>query len=356
MKSFSVTLLAMLLATCALTGCGGGTTPASTTGSATGSGSTSSNGGSPPPVTYVGILPNAPSPQITPTYDGSGKVVEPSIHVFDSPWHGFTHWLIVSPYPNSNALLENPSVLVSNDGKSWSVPPGLTNPVALPAKGAHLDDASLYYDSASDQLWIYFLADDTQEHLFRTTSSDGVTWSAPQELLKGSGYWISSPSVERGISTNYGLWTVNLGSNSCTNTPSKIEYRSSADGVTWSAAQATNAVQPGYIPWHVTVNYIPSKSEYWMLLAAYAANSDCGKTQLFFQKSTDGINWVSYNHVALGIAQLGRWDDSMIYRSTLHYTPATDLLEVWYNGRQDIDYRVGYTSMNYTTFLSKMQQ
>src|SRR3954466_3594074 len=39
--------------------------------------------GPPPSIPCEGVMPNASSPQLTPTYDGSGKVVEPSIHVFE---------------------------------------------------------------------------------------------------------------------------------------------------------------------------------------------------------------------------------------------------------------------------------
>src|SRR5215472_11304848 len=105
-------------------------------------------------------LSNAPSPEATPTYDGSGQVTEPSIRDFPSGWRGFQYWLVVGPYPNSDASKENPSILVSNDGLFWEVPPGLTNPIDRPISG-HLADSELFYDSSSDQLWAYYVSEDS---------------------------------------------------------------------------------------------------------------------------------------------------------------------------------------------------
>src|SRR5271166_5048875 len=75
-------------------------------------------------MTPIGVMQNAAAPLVTPTYDGSGQVTEPSIANFPGGWHGFTYWLAVAPYPHSHAAYENPSILVSNNGTNWSVPPG----------------------------------------------------------------------------------------------------------------------------------------------------------------------------------------------------------------------------------------
>jgi len=98
-------------------------------------------------------LANAPNPLVTPTYDGSGQSIEPDVTFIAPPWHGFNYWMAFSPYPNGNERDENPSILASNDGVNWQVPPGLHNPLALPSStDLYLDDASIFYDSASDQL------------------------------------------------------------------------------------------------------------------------------------------------------------------------------------------------------------
>jgi len=69
-------------------------------------------------------LANAPTWQNTPTYDGSGQVVNPDVVYFPSGWHGYKYWLAMTPYPNSNDDYENPSILVSNDGAPGPSRPG----------------------------------------------------------------------------------------------------------------------------------------------------------------------------------------------------------------------------------------
>ena len=131
------------------------------------------------------IMAHAPKPLITPTYDGVGQVTEPSIVYFAHGWHGFKYWLVVAPYPHANAQHENPAILVSDDGLTWSLPQGERNPVERPPAGGHLDDSSLFYDQESDQLWLFYLMDlkTSYSALMRITSADGVHWSEPRLAL-----------------------------------------------------------------------------------------------------------------------------------------------------------------------------
>src|SRR5579863_10442255 len=153
-------------------------------------------------IQCVAPAQNAKSPLATPTYDGSGQMVEPTVLDFPNDWHGFRYWMVASPFPKSNAQFENPSILVSQDGAHWSVPPGLNNPVALPSPpGSALSDGSIVYDPDDDELWLYYLHDipdaagNNHEYLVRKTSPDGVNWSPPLELLYGSNYPFTSPTV-----------------------------------------------------------------------------------------------------------------------------------------------------------------
>ncbi len=80
------------------------------------------------------ILPNAPTFQYTPTYDGSGQVVHPSVidfwFEFGLPsWGGYRFWMGITPYPDGDNVYENPSLLVSQDGLLWVFPPGIKNPL-----------------------------------------------------------------------------------------------------------------------------------------------------------------------------------------------------------------------------------
>ena len=77
----------------------------------------------------MSILKNAPQPELIPTYDGSNQSTHPSVLQFDTPWNGYRFWMAMTPYPFNYDGLEDPSVLASNDTKTWVVPDGLTQPL-----------------------------------------------------------------------------------------------------------------------------------------------------------------------------------------------------------------------------------
>jgi hypothetical protein len=301
------------------------------------------------PLTSPGPLTNAPEPLNTPTYDGSGQTVEPTVLYFPESWRGFAYWMIVSPYPfYDNDTFENPSILVSPNGQDWTVPSGLTNPIALPTDGVFAD-ASGVFDDESKQLFVYFLNDVPspvyEESLLRVTSSDGIHWSAPRILISGQGTFVNSPSVTK-VNNTFQLWSVdtNIG---CGTQNSTVNQRTSLDGVNWSAPQPLNISQPGYVIWHLNVIAVPSKGQYMSLLAAYPLGSYCGKTVLFFANSHDGINWQTYPQPVLRVG--AGWDSGEIYRSSLLYDPDTALLRVWYSASDDVSgvWHVGYSQENF---------
>jgi len=306
-------------------------------------------------------IENATAPQVTPTYDGSGQVVEPSIRVLPSGWNGYEYWLVVQPYPNSDDSKENPSILASNDGASWIVPPGLVNPIDLPTfapSAGHLDDGDLFYDAASNELWVYYIWEDYNghpvvSHVLRKSSPDGSHWSSAVDLVHVPGVEILSPTIET-IGNTYYMWSVNGGTAGCNSTGTTVEYRTSGDGVNWSQPQAANISQPGYVIWHIEAASVPSKQEIWMLLAAYPNGGQCGNTVLFFAKSADGTNWKTFDKAALDVG--GNWDGGEIYRSALFYESDQDLLRIWYSARGNSGWRMGYTEGNYAAFLKQLQQ
>jgi hypothetical protein len=300
------------------------------------------------------VLPNAMAPQATPTYEGSGEATEPSIRFFPNGWNGFKYWLVINPYPNSDASKENPSILVSNDGATWQVPPGLTNPIALPTAG-HLADGELFYDSVSDQLWVYYIWEDAtrSSNILRKTSSDGVNWTVAEDVVKVPNYEVVSPTLAQ-VGNTYYMWTVNAGSTGCNATTTTVQYRTSPDGATWSEPQASSLSQSGYIIWHIEVIQVPSMKQFWMLSAAYPIGSNCGNTVLFFSRSRDALHWQSFNKAALSTGKIPTaWDHGQIYRSTGFLDPASDLLRLWYSARNGTTWHIGYTQGDYDAFLQQ---
>lgn len=299
-------------------------------------------------------LPNALLPQTTPTYDGSGQATEPSVHFFPDAWNGFRYWLVVNPYPYNEASKENPSILVSNDGASWRVPPGLTDPIALPSIG-HLADGDLFYDSDANQLWVYYLWEDdsANTHVLRKTSSNGLDWTDPEDLIAVPNYVLQCPTVAK-VGSQYHMWAINAGTTGCNAKTTSVEYRTSNDGLNWSAPQTTDLSQPAYTIWHIEVIDVPSRGELWMLSAAYPAGANCGSTVLFFARSTDGVHWTSFKNVALGRGS--SWDRGEIYRSTGVYDENRDLFRVWYSAQTHSVWHIGYTEENYSEFLLRIAE
>jgi hypothetical protein len=289
-------------------------------------------------------MANASAPLVTPTFDGSGQGMHPGIVEFATAWHGFKYWMSMTPYPGNNFHVEDPSLLASNDGLNWQVPTGVTNPLAT-TLGVHTMDPDLFYDSASDQIWLYYLDSALDGiHLWRRTSADGVNWSAAQDMLRLPIYQIISPAVAK-TSTGYALWTVNSGTVGCSAPQTTVELRTSTDGVFWTAPQTVSLTQPGYQVWHIAVTSVPSKNEYWAVYAAYPAAS-CGTTSLFLARSSDGINWTTYPNPLLNAG--AAWDSAQIYRSTIAYEASTDTLRLWYSARDaNHIWHTGYTEAPY---------
>lgn len=325
--------------------------------------------------TVTGVLPNAPTPLITPTYDGSGQATEPSIHYFPGAWNGYNYWLVIGPYTNSDAAMENPSILASNDGIHWIVPPGLRDPIALPPTG-HLADGDLFYDGGSNQLWVYYIWEGPPNvtQVLRKTSRDGVNWSPARDVLTVPDYYLESPTVARvrqkvqgetwplPVRSNrdpiqtyeYFMWAVNAGNIGCSAPSTTVEYRTSQNGVIWSAPRTADVSVPGYTIWHIEVIKAGPLPELWMLASAYKNGLNCGHTILFFAKSYDGIHWRSF---AKPILTTGPgWDNGDIYRSTGVYDAGQNLIKVWYSARSGGTWHVGFTEGNYTDFMKQLSQ
>src|SRR3974390_1920496 len=304
-------------------------------------------------------MANAPAPQITPTYDGSGQVVHPGIVYFPSGWNGFNYWLAVEPYPYSNAVLENPSILVSNDGATWQVPPGLTNPIAIHSGQPNLADGELLYDDTSNSLFLYYNQDYVAPGtlgFLKISDSTGVNWGPELTILAVPQDDILSQAVVKVGSgpAAYSMWYVDSYGGGWAGGKKPVKYRTSPDGINWSGPTTLPTFSiPGYSMWHPDVIYVPSKGEYWSVMAAYPSGQSCANTSLFFARSTDGINWTVYAQPVL-TASSG-WDNQLIYRSTLLYDPTTDRLQVWYSAEgTNGQWNLGYTERNYSALLASL--
>lgn len=120
-----------------------------------------------------------------PTYDGSGQAVHPSVVYipggFGPAEEKYYWWMCMTPFPYGNDDYENPSILASNDRRSWVVPAGMTNPlVPAPTPPAYNRDGELLYDGIS--LHLYW-TDSTGGVFRKTLSNNSSTWSAATNIV-----------------------------------------------------------------------------------------------------------------------------------------------------------------------------
>lgn len=284
-----------------------------------------------------------------PTYESSNQTVHPDVLHFDTAWNGWEYWMSMTPYPGSDNTKENPSIVVSHDGNTWQVPVGLTNPITpAPTPPSHNDDADLFYDSASNQLWCYYLTSGNgTTNLNRKTSSNGINWSAEQNLISTTDYKIISPAFDK-VGTTYYMWSKDfvIGSDNT----STVEMRTSADGINWSSAITTYIDIPGYNIWHLNVNYIPSKAEFWMIATSIETTNTINSPSqagIWFATSSDGIYWKTYPYQSTPIigrhTPLGTFWDSYPYRASFIYDAVNSKFRLWYSASNSSVWHIGYT-------------
>jgi hypothetical protein len=126
------------------------------------------------------------------------------------------------------------------------------------------------------------------------------------------------------------MWSVDAGAVGCEAQATAVDLRRSADGVHWSAPTRVHLAQPGFSPWHIDVQWIPTLGEYWALYNGKLAG-DCATPALFFARSADGVAWTTYPSPVLARGVIPELKD-VVYRSTFEYDPAADAVTLWYSG------------------------
>jgi hypothetical protein len=292
------------------------------------------HGAEPALITAVAESPDAlpfdqPALLSIPTYDGSGQVVHPDYAVTPVSIFGAGPHLAITPYPGGDARLENPSLFAASRQEIWGLETGAPNPVVLPRAG-YLSDPDLVYEPDARELWLYYrqVTTDNIVHLIR--SADGLHWSEPAEILRAPNHQVVSPSVVRRGQGDWWMWSVNAGPAGCGAATTTVELRRSPDGIAWSAPVPTDLTQTSLWPWHLDVEWIPSREEFW---AVYNAKTETGCTTpgVFLATSIDGITWQAVPQPVLVKGRIPEFRD-IVYRSTFAYDPLTDAVTLWYSG------------------------
>lgn len=225
-----------------------------------------------------------------PTYDGNPNTGHPSILYVPEGWNGFKYWMAFTPYPAE--ARENPSIVASNDGYTWVVPNGLTNPIfsvseALNENYAYNSDPDIIIINGTMFLYNRMCSSNAgqlHDAIYVKTSADGVHWSPFQKLIawETDNSGLLSPSVIQesdGSFTMYTMWKF------APNPKQNLYKRTSLDGYAWS--DPVNCHLPFEVatgqPWHFDV--VKGQSKYYLLFITNPG------FKAFLVTSDDGINW-----------------------------------------------------------------
>lgn len=248
----------------------------------------------------------------------------------------------MTPYPANNNSFENPSMLVSNDGDTWIVPPGLTNPIVAKPVGGNNSDVDIFMASDGVTMWmIYRDSVSPNDALHVISSTDGVTWSAPTTILSGAGNLLVSPAIIYNATPGlYQMWHMDVRIS-----PYRLYYRtaSTPDGA-WSAATLCDIQSiAGKDWWHIDVQFDPVTGHYQAFVMVTNSGSNGLGGKLYFGESLDGLTWCLTALPVLDVDSPGAWDSERIYRSSgirlpdgydLFYGAASDAIpSVWRIGR-----------------------
>ena len=281
--------------------------------------------------------PNAARPLEIPTYDGKGQTTHPKVLYFPEKWQGWRYWMVHTPYPGCHNKVENPSIVVSQDGIHWTEPEGLVNPVSgLPPtfqNSAHYSDGHLLLREDTLELWFRHNggqdpqrnADNDGAEILRITSQDGIHWTEPEVMLAKNG---RKPYLSPIVMWEEGGYTMWYSAHD-----GRLYRRTSSDGKDWGPEEAADLAYPGYKVWHQDM--ISTDLGYEIV---FCAKTDDGlrdnlqHQELFYAMSEDGLHFTEPVKILSYRDRGDALDNNSIYRASLVSTQE--------------GYRLYYSAMN----------
>ena len=296
---------------------------------------------------------NGFSPLVTPTSDGSGEAVHPSVLYFKNKWNGYRYWMAMTPYFQYNDKLENPEILVSNNGIDWIVPAGLTNPIEPSPAGAgnYNSDTELVYDYDKNVLWCVIRCTINGIQSIKAQSSlNGISWTAASTILTSTTDYLLSPAIiyENGLFTMF--W---VGANIPDVGARVLRYKTSNNMLSgWSATTNCTATFPtGRDLWHMSMRKI--NEEYHGFFHCGDPGSSTSNVELYFAVSTDNLNYTVKQTPILRSGIPNNFDFSNAYRGSAVYMPEKNKYAYWYSAVKGVpstgNWRIGYTEIDLDT-------
>jgi hypothetical protein len=223
-----------------------------------------------------------------PTYESSGQAVHPSVVYVPQGWgvDNKKYWMVMTPLPNNNSAYENPSIICSDDGETWTVPTGLTNPIQLPTGSDFLADGHLFLDDDGTMYCYYKLQGTNHIEIMCKSSTDGVIWSDPVQILGFTGTTSNNFFAPIMVKVNgeYWLYTASGSSNYV------LQRRISTTSPISGFGEPENTVFTGQYAtsywWHGDIKLCGDK------FVALASFNDTGYGYTYyFGVSSDGLNF-----------------------------------------------------------------
>jgi hypothetical protein len=98
----------------------------------------------------------------------------------------------------------------------------------------------------------------------------------------------------------------------------------------WSKPLTVDLTQLGFSVWHIDVQWIASRGEFWALYNVKTSGS-CTTSAVYLATSTDGVHWTTFPSPVLARGAIDELRD-VVYRSTFSYDEASDAITFWYSG------------------------
>lgn len=233
-----------------------------------------------------------------PTYDGSGQAVHPSLLVQDARTSGGNpvvdgpqFVLAFTPYTDTDDRVENPSVVVSDDGLNFrEEKPGLNPLVPAPEKD-HNDDPDLFYSNGKYGILYLETMRPEKQSLILLESDDRIHWEKiiihEERLDQGSGCFMLSPKYIEKDGLSY-LFYVNRDATG----GYRIEYVTGKDVYSLDFAHRKVVTVSGLkeLPWHLEIIKDGGQDYCMLLTTARDAEKDSRYT-LRIAHSRDLVNW-----------------------------------------------------------------
>ena len=243
-----------------------------------------------------------------PTYDGSWQGVHPSILVRDD---GFSAGnllggdprfvLAFTPYTDTDDRVENPSVVVSDDGLNFREEKEGLNPLVPAPEKDHNDDPDLFYSNGKYGILYLETMRPEKQSLVLLESTDRIHWEKriihEEHLDQGSGCFMLSPKYIEKDGLSYLFYVNRDGSGGY-----RIEYVTGKDIYSLDFADRKVVTVSGLkeLPWHLEILQCHQQGDagkccegqcwYMLLTTAKDAEKDSRYT-LRIARSQDLANW-----------------------------------------------------------------